>query len=136
LLARCQLEPSGFDSLVLDKWLKIGKERLLIADLAWVSLLLQSEDRKQAHRLSNIPFHRVQPVTAVGDVGDSQILATGQEVLNPLRNESPERNLKGQGSDIDVVVSTRTRMQVDAIATDSNGVGKSLRCDFVPRFTG
>ena len=57
-----------------------------------------------------------------------QIFATRQQILNPLRNESTEGNLEGQGTDIDRIISTRARMTIDAVASDSNGVGESLRC--------
>ena len=66
---------------------------------------------------------------AIGDVRDPQVLATRQQVLNPLRYQRTERNLEGQGTDIDIVVSTRARMKIDAVASESNGVGESLRCD-------
>src|SRR5262249_5452860 len=44
-------------------------------------------------------------------------------------NQSAERNLKGQGTDINRIVSACAWMQIDAIASDADGVRELRRFD-------
>ena len=96
ILARCQLRPGDFDSLILHKPLKIGEQRLLIADLAWAFLLRQGKSRKQARRLANVPFHRMQPVTAIGDVRDARFLQPGGRFSTLCGMSAPSGIWKGR----------------------------------------
>jgi len=87
-----------------------------MANAAWGSLRLDGLRRQQACGFPDVPLDRVQPVTAVGDVGDAEVLGGRQQVLDALGNQRAQRDLEGQRADVDVVVSPRGGMQVDAVA--------------------
>ena len=47
--------------------------------------MLKAECGQCAGRLTDVPFHRMQPVAAIGDMGDTQALASCQQVVQSLR---------------------------------------------------
>ena len=76
--------------------------------------------------LADGPLDGVQAVAAVGDVGDAQVLAGRQQVLDPPGDQGAERDLERQRADVDVVVAAGARVQVDPVAADADGVGERL----------
>ena len=58
----------------------------------------QAERGERAGDLADVPLDRVQPVGAVGDVGGADVLAGGQQVLHPPRDQRAERDLERDSS--------------------------------------
>ena len=48
----------------------------------------------------------MQAITAVRNVRNPEVLAGGQKIFNTLWNQRAERDLKGQGGDVNVVVTS------------------------------
>ena len=91
------------------------------------ALLREAERGQRAGRLADVPLDRVQPVAAVGDVRDAEVLARRQQVLDAPRDQGAERDLERQRADVDVVVAAAAGVQVDAVAADADRVGERLR---------
>ena len=88
--------------------------------------VVQAERRERAGGLADGPLDRVEPIAAVGDVGHAQVLAGGQQVLDPPRDQGAERDLERQRADVDVVVAAGAGVQVDPVAADADAVGERL----------
>ena len=54
-----------------------GQELLGVADLARGELVFQAVGGEGSGGFADVPFHRMQAVAAVGDVGDAKVLAGG-----------------------------------------------------------
>ena len=61
---------------------------------------------ERACDFADVPFDRMQPITAVGNMGRTNVFARGQQVLDALGNQRAERNLKGQRSYVKVIVAS------------------------------
>ena len=84
----------------------------------------QTKSGEESSRFTNIPLDEVEPITPIRNMGRANIFASWDEILNPDWNQSPQRNLKGQRTNVDVVVLTRTRMKVTPVAADADAIGK------------
>jgi len=69
-----------------------------------------------AHR----PFHRVQAVGAIGQVGGADILAGGKQVVALARDQGAQRDLEGQGRRAEGTLVSHTGMHVDWIPAGAN----------------
>ena len=68
--------------------------------------------------LTDVPFYGVQPIAAVRDVRGSDVLAGGEEIFHTDGEQSAERDLKGDGTDVDVVCPAGGWMKIDAITAN------------------
>lgn len=50
---------------------------------------------QRARDLADVPFHRVEPVAAVGDVGGADVLSGGQQIADAARYQRAEGISKG-----------------------------------------
>ena len=107
--------------------LEIVQMRFGIAHLARGQPLVQAIRRERPGRFADIPFDRMQPIAAIGDMGHAQILARRQQVLDPLGYQRSQRNLEGVAADIDIGAQACARMQIDPIAADADAIRKWLR---------
>src|SRR5439155_5445487 len=87
----------------------------------------QAEVGEQAGDLADVPLDRVQPVAAVGDVRGADVLAGGQQVVHPLRDQRAQRDLERARAHVDVVVAAGRGVQVDAVHADADRVGVADR---------
>ena len=69
----------------------------------------------------------MQTITTVADVSRPNVLATSDQILNPLWDQCPKRYLKGETFEVDIVIATRTRVKIQVIVSDSNGVFERFR---------
>ena len=78
------LRPGDLDALRLDSALEILQQFLVVPDLPRRPARRDGVRRRAARRFADVPFHRMQPVAAVGDVRHAEVLARRQQVLDPL----------------------------------------------------
>lgn len=83
---------------------------------------IQAKCSQQTRRLADIPFHRVQAVAAVRNVGRPDIFAGRQQIPALFRNQAPQRDLERNALDVDVIPSRRAWMEIDMIEADADGV--------------
>ena len=107
--------------------LEVSQQAGSAADASGTGTAVEAERCERARRLADIPFDWVQSVAAVGDVGDPETLAGGQQVVQALGNQGAERNLERVGRDVEVAPAGGSRVQVDPLATDPDGVRERLR---------
>src|SRR6056297_4017075 len=88
--------PFRLDPLPAEQALKVTQYRRGVSDFVRTSFLLQRKMGEQAHRFSDSPFHRMQPITAVGDVCGANVLARREKIPHPHGKQRTERNLKWQ----------------------------------------
>jgi hypothetical protein len=86
-----------------------------------------AERGERAGRLADVPFHGVEAVRAVGDVGRAEVLVAGQQVRHPPRQERAERDLERTAADVEVALALRGRVQVDPVQPDAHGIEERLR---------
>ena len=67
----------------------------------------------------------MQAIAAIGDMRNAEVFARGQQILHALGQQRAQRNLEGQGADINVVVPTGARMQINPVTPDADGIRKS-----------
>ena len=67
--------------------------------------MADAERGQGASGLADVPFHRVEPVAAIGDMGDAQAFAGRQQVLQSLREQCAQWDLKRIGRDVKVSAS-------------------------------
>ncbi len=71
---------------------------------------------------ADVPFDGMESVAAVGDVGGADVFAGGEEVFHPHGDEGAERDLKGEGMNIDVVVAFAGGVEIDAVVAYADAV--------------
>src|SRR5687767_7916827 len=98
--SRRQLRPCGFDTLPLNRALEIRQPLRIIPDAPRRAVRLDRVRREASRGLANVPFHRMQAIAAIRDVGHAEVLAGRQEVLDAARNQRAEWNLKWQRADV------------------------------------
>ncbi|OQB94286.1 MAG: hypothetical protein BWX84_00272 [Verrucomicrobia bacterium ADurb.Bin118] len=64
-------------------------------------------------------------------MGHAEVFANRQQIFHPLRQQRPQRDLVGQGTDINRVVASGTGMQINPVTPDPDRVWKRRRLDFV-----
>ena len=92
-----------------------------------VCLVLTGMGGHGAGGFADVPFDRMQPITAVADMCGANVFACGKKIFDAFGNERTERNLKRERADVDVVGAARGGMQIDAIAADADAVRESLQ---------
>src|SRR3712207_6775108 len=65
---------------------------ICIADLPRRQSFFQTIRRQRARRLPDVPFDRMQPVAAVGDVRRADVFVGRQQVLHAYRNKRAQRS--------------------------------------------
>ena len=93
-------------------------------------LSVYAECRQLARGFPDIPLHGMQAIAPVRNVRRSDVLGGGQQVLHAYGKQGAERNFKGQGADVDVIISAGGWMQVDAVTADPYGVRERGRGNF------
>src|SRR5690625_7876283 len=111
--------PSEFDALIGEHRLKITQVPRNVSRLAGRGVFLFTKCDKGSSRFADIPFHRMETVAAVGNVGRADVFAGRNQVFHTLRDERTERNLKSEGRDVDIIVARRARMEVAEIGRAS-----------------
>ena len=125
VLAMLSGQSRSMPALVSWAWKSVSSF-LSFRNLTRHALLRGAERDEFADRLADRPLHRVQPVTAVGDVRGADVLARGEQVFDALGDERAEGNLKRQRTDVDVVVAAGRGMKIDAIAAGADRVRELL----------
>ena len=106
--------------------LEIGEQARVATYRPRAHTVAEAERGQDTSRLADVPFHRMEPVAAIGDMGDAQALSGGEQVVQPPRKQCAQRDLKRIGRDVKVTASRRTGVKIDSIAADADGVRKSL----------
>lgn len=119
--------PFELDGLSDEEFLEVGEVLIVLVDLLGTQLVLQAVGGEQAGAFADVPLDGVEAVAAVGDVGDAEVLAGGEEVSQALGDEGAERNLEGQAGDVDVVFAGGAGVEIDAVVADADGVGEEFR---------
>src|SRR5579885_3224011 len=78
----------------------------------------------------------MKAVTAIGDMGHSQIFTGWQQVLDSPGNQRAQGDLKWQRADVQVIVPGAGWMQVNAVTADADRVGEGGRADLVATGAG
>src|SRR5690606_11107760 len=95
--------------------LEFVQQRPVVTNVSRRLVVRQAEGGQGTGRFADVPFDRVQAVAAVGDVRGADVLAAGDEIFDPLRQERTERNLKRQSGHVDVVVTSGAGVQVERV---------------------
>lgn len=106
--------------------LEVGEQDRIAAYRAGDHAMAEAERGQGTSGLADVPFHRVEPVAAIGDVSHAQALPGSQQVVQPARKQCAQRDLKRIGRDVKVTASLRTGVKIDSVAADADGVRKSL----------
>ena len=85
---------------------------------------LQAECCQYPGDFADVPFDRVDPERAIGDVGDAKVLSAWQQVLDPHGDHRAERDLEWPAAEIEVAGSADPGMQVDPVAADPHRVAE------------
>jgi hypothetical protein len=93
-----------------------------IADGSWCHPMVEAERRNDTSRLADVPFHRMEPIAAVGDLGDAETFAGCQQVVQSLWQQCSERYLERIGRYVEAATTRRTGMKINSIAADADGV--------------
>src|SRR5690606_41140394 len=84
---------------------------------------LQAERGQEAGDLADAPLDGVHPVAAVRDVRGADVLARGEQVLHPDRDQRAERDAQRRRAEVDVVAPPGRRVEVDRVpASDAEGL--------------
>src|SRR5688572_828565 len=68
---------------------------LVLADLVRFQPFLQAVGGEEAGGFANVPFHGMEAVAAVGDVGDTQVLAGRKKIAQAHGRQRAEWNAEG-----------------------------------------
>ena len=90
--------------------LEVGQQGGVRSHSSRAGSMVEAERGQCAGGLTDVPFHRMQPVTAVGDVGDAEALTGRQHVVQPLRKQRPQRDLERVGRDVEIPPTGRARV--------------------------
>jgi hypothetical protein len=106
--------------------LEISKYCRVAAYAPGINSTAEAECGQGTGRLADVPFHGMEPVTAIGDMSDAQTLAGRQQVLHSLREQRAQWDLKWIGRDVKISMACRAGMEVYPVTADADGVGKGL----------
>ena len=88
--------------------------------------MVEAECSQCAGGLTDIPFHRMQPVTAVRDVSDAKALSGRQHVVEPLRQQGTQRDLERVGRDVEIPPTGRARVEINPVTANPDRVREGL----------
>ena len=127
---RLPTRPLQLHPVPLQAPLQAGQEAGIGAHGARACAVVQTESRQLARGLAGRPLVGVQPEAAVGDVGGADVLARRQQVVDPDRQQRPERQLLRPVLAVQaqrVALPRRVRfVHVDTVAAHRYGVRKPL----------
>ena len=86
-----------------------------------------TESGKRASRFSDVPLGWMDTIRSIRQVGYAQVLATSDQILHPLRNQSSKRNLERAARCVEIVITTGRWVKIKDVMPDSHGVGKLVR---------
>ena len=109
-----------------ERALEIGKYGWVAAYAPGINPTADAECGQGTGRLADVPFHGMEPVTAIGDMSDAQTLAGRQQVLHSLREQRAQWDLKWIGRDVKVSASCGAGMEVYPVTPDADRVGEGL----------
>src|SRR6185437_1605754 len=122
-----QRRPRELDAFAGEECLEGFEELRTMSDCARYMMPLQAERGEQAGRFANIPFDGMNAERAVRDVRNAQVLAAGQQILDPDGQHGPEGDLKRPTADVEVAAAADPRMEIDPVAADAHRVAKQFR---------
>ena len=82
-----------------------------------------------------VPLYRMEPVAAVGNMCCANVFTGSDEVTDSLGNQGTQRQLKRQCLEVDVVVTSCARMQIDLVMTYTYRVVVALCLNLTLLFT-
>ena len=85
--------------------LEISEQDRATAYRPWTHSMPDAERGQCAGGLADVPFHRVEPVAAIGDMSDTQTFAGREQVAQSLREQGAQWDLKRIGRYIKVSAS-------------------------------
>src|SRR5829696_8150635 len=116
------LRPANLDALAGEMRLELRKTLWGFAHTVGRQPPVEAVGCEETGDLADVPFDRVQPVAAVGDVRGADILAGRRQVRHAPRQERAEGYLERAGPDVDVVVAPRRGVKIDAVHPDPHRV--------------
>src|SRR5689334_10420737 len=119
--------PGQFDALSHQQRLEFVQERRAISHRPRHDVPVDAERREESRSLADVPFDWMNAERSVGNVRDAEILSARQQVLDPHRNEGPERNLERPAAEIQRTGAADAGMEVDPVAADPDRVLEQLR---------
>ena len=81
------LGPVQLDAHRDQRALEIGQHVGSVPHAPWTDPMIKAERCQAPSRLADVPFHRVEPVAAIGDMGDAEAFACCQKVVHSLREQ-------------------------------------------------
>ena len=75
--------PLQLDALCAQHALVVPQQAFILAHLVGFHAARDAERRQQSRCLADVPFHRVQAETTVGDVRGADVLARREQVAHP-----------------------------------------------------
>ena len=68
---------------------EVSEQARSAAHAPWADPMLKAERDQGSGRLADVPFHRVEPVAAIGDMGDAQTFAGGRRLSSLCGSNAP-----------------------------------------------
>lgn len=90
------------DPLASEEGLKLVEKGWGAADLPGRDAALQAERHDRPGGFADAPFDGMEAEGAVGDVRHAEVLAGGEQVLDPDRHERAERDLERPAAEVEV----------------------------------
>lgn len=118
--------PGEFHPLALQKCLELREQRAIFAYLMGRYFSSTAEGSQHATGFADAPLDVMQAITSVGDMRHADVFGYRQQIFHALRKQSAERNLEGQRTYINVIVSPGGRVQIDVVVADADRIEELL----------
>jgi hypothetical protein len=102
--------------------MELSKRAWGIADGSWCHPMVEAKRCNGTSRLADVPFHGMESIAAVGDLGDAETFARRQQVVQSLWQQCSERDLERISRDVEVAMTGRTGMKINSVAADADAV--------------